>query len=400
MGVTASSARRGATTALLYCHDTFGLGHLRRTLSLVEALHERRPDVSLLIATGSPLAHAFRLPHRVDYLKLPSVEKVGAAYAARSLPLPLEEVTALRTDILAAAARRVRPDLVVVDNVPAGLGGELLPALRELRRSGRTRLVLGLRDIVDEPERVRRAWTRDGSYGLLDDVYDRILVYGQPDVFDVVAEYRFSRAAQTKTRYVGYFRRRRPAVRQRGGRPLVLVTAGGGGDGFSLLRTALESRTQACLTEASWVVVSGPFMPPHEQAELMKLARCLPDTQLVEFASDLPALIASADVVVSMGGYNSVCEILSARRRAVIVPRVEPRLEQLLRARALERRGLVRVVHPDDLTPTQLQLHIEALLATAASNREDVDLSGLVGATAELESLLDAAEPLAAGGAR
>jgi predicted glycosyltransferase len=195
MEVTAWPAPR-ATTALLYCHDTFGLGHLRRTLSLVEALHERRPDLSQLVATGSPLAHGFRLPERVDYLKLPSVAKVGAGYAARSLPLSLADVTALRTEILTAAARHLRPDLVVVDNVPAGLGGELLPALRELRRSRGTRLVLGLRDIVDEPERIRRAWTRDGSYELLDEVYDRILVYGQPDLFDVAAEYGLSPAAQ------------------------------------------------------------------------------------------------------------------------------------------------------------------------------------------------------------
>jgi predicted glycosyltransferase len=111
-------------------------------------------------------------------------------------------------------------------------------------------------------------------------------------------------------------------------------------------------------------------------------------------------LIASADVVVSMGGYNSVCEILSARRPAVIVPRVEPRLEQLLRARALERRGLVRVVHPDELTPAQLAMQIDALLATDAIEDDPVDLSGLERATAELESLLVCAEPAAVGGAR
>src|SRR5919202_1870145 len=399
MEVTAWPAPPSAT-ALLYCHDTFGLGHLRRTLSLVEALCDRRPDLSQLVATGSPFAHAFRLPDRVDYLKLPSVAKVGAGYAARSLPLSLADVMALRTEILTAAARRLRPELVVVDNVPAGLGGELLPALRELRRSRGTRLVLGLRDIVDEPERVRRAWTRDGSYELLDEVYDRILVYGQPDLFDVAAEYAFSPAARAKTRYVGYVRRREPEVRGEDDRPLVLVIAGGGGDGFPLLRTALESRARAGRADLRWVVVSGPFLPAHQRDELALLARRTPGTDLVEFVRDLPALIAGADVVVSMGGYNSVCEILSARRPAVIVPRVEPRLEQLLRARALERRGLVRVVHPDELTPARLAMQIDALLETDANEGNTVDLSGIQRAAAELESLLAGAEPAAVGGAR
>jgi predicted glycosyltransferase len=400
VGITSWPDRHGSTLALLYCHDTFGLGHLRRTLSLVEGLHDRRPDVSQLVATGSPLAHAFRLPERVDYLKLPSIAKVGADYTARSLSVSLEEVTALRSDILAAAAKWLRPQLVVVDNVPTGLRGELLPALRELRRSGATRLVLGLRDIVDEPERVRRAWTRDGSYELLDEAYDRILVYGHLHVFDAAAEYGFSAAARAKTRYVGYVGRREPAVRRRTDRALVLVTAGGGADGFPLLRTALESRARASLSDARWVVVTGPFLPPHQHDELAGLAGLLPDTDLIEFAPDLPALIASADVVVSMGGYNSVCEILAARRPAVIVPRVEPRLEQLLRARALERRGLVRVVHPENLTVTELALKVDELLANGAASGEDVDLSGLERAAAELDSLLAGVERVAAGGAR
>src|SRR5829696_7641691 len=134
--------------ALSYCHDTFGLGHLRRTLSVVAALADRCPDLTQLVATGSPLAHAFRLPERVDYVKLPSVVKVGAGeYAPRSLAMPTDDVAELRADILTAVARRFRPELVLVDNVPSGLGGELLPAMRELRRRGQTRLVLGLRDV-------------------------------------------------------------------------------------------------------------------------------------------------------------------------------------------------------------------------------------------------------------
>jgi predicted glycosyltransferase len=306
-------------------------------------------------------------------------------------------MTALRKDILTAAARHLRPELVVVDNVPAGLRGELLPALCELRRSGQTRLVLGLRDIVDDPERVRRAWTRDGSYELLDELYDRILVYGQPDVFDVAAEYGFSSTAHAKTRYVGYVRRGMPAPARRGRTgPLILVTVGGGGDGFPLLRTALESRRRLG-TDSRWLVVTGPFLPAHERRTLTRLAAHVDRTEVIEFSRELPALIASADVVVSMGGYNSICEILSARRPAVIVPRVEPRLEQLLRAQALERRGLVRHVHPDELTPARLANEVEALLAADDSRRDDVDLAGLDRATAELDALLAGIQPAAAG---
>lgn len=248
---------RRTITALLYCHDTFGLGHLRRTLALVGELRRRWPGLSALIATGSPLAHRFCLPDGVDYLKLPAVAKQGdGLYAARTLALRFDEISALRRDLLVAAARHLRPDVVLVDNVPGGLAGEVVPALRALRRAGTTRLVLGLRDIVDDPVRVRRAWTHDGSYTLLDEVYDRILVYGDENVFDAVGEYGISAAAAAKTRHVGYLRRivAVDSRWRRGSLPLVLVTAGGGEDGEPLLRAALAARARTRAARAHWVV--------------------------------------------------------------------------------------------------------------------------------------------------
>ena len=386
--------RAGRATALFYCHDTFGLGHFRRTISIASALTRRRPDLTALVATGSPLAHAFRLPDGVDYLKLPSVAKVGAdRYAARPLGLEFRELSAFRSELLATAARHLRPDLVVVDNVPAGLAGELHPALRALQ--GRSRIVLGLRDVVDEPTRVRRSWTQDGSYELLEKVYDRILVYGERDVFDVAVGYALPPAAADKTRYVGYLARqpRRSPERPGRRRPLVLVTAGGGEDGGTLLRAALAARASADADSAAWLVVTGPFLPAEERAALEAVARRLPATQLVDFVEDLPAWMQTADAAVSMAGYNSVCELLSCGTPAVLVPRIEPRVEQLLRARALERRGLVRVIDPRELSPELLAEHVAALVDGDAPRGRPVDLSGLEGAAAELLPLLDGQAP-------
>jgi predicted glycosyltransferase len=391
---------RRTITALLYCHDTFGLGHLRRTLALVAELRRRWPELSALIATGSPLAHRFCLPDGVDYLKLPTVAKQGdGLYAARTLALRFDEISALRRDLLVAAARHLRPDVVLVDNVPGGLAGEVVPALRALRRAGTTRLVLGLRDIVDDPVRVRRAWTHDGSYTLLDEVYDRILVYGDENVFDAVGEYGISAAAAAKTRHVGYLRRivAVDSRWRRGSLPLVLVTVGGGEDGEPLLRAALAARARTRAARAHWLVVTGPFLARGRRAALAVEAARLPETELVEFVDDLPGAIAAADVVVSMAGYNSVCEILSASRPAVLVPRVQPRTEQLVRARALARRGLVSTIPPDRLTPDVLAREVETLLRRPPSSGQPIDLGGLERAGDELSRLLEADRPAAVG---
>jgi len=389
---------RDARRFMLYSHDTYGLGHLARTLTLAGYLRNRWPATSQLIVTGSPLAHHFRLPEDADYVKLPSVVKVAADhYEARSLALRFEEVRALRSEILLSVARNLTPDALIVDNVPAGLEGELKPALHHLKEaSPSTRLVLGLRDVVDDAPRVRRAWTRDGVYELLEEVYDLVLVYGDQEVYDAVAEYGLRPRVAAKTRYVGYLRRgssisvsqARADLRVRSNR-LVLVMAGGGGDGYYLLRTALDAlRLRPEATRYDWVLVGGPLMPARHQHSLEQLAAGTPGARFRRFVPDLAAYVAAADAVVSMGGYNSICEILTADRPSVVVPRVDPRTEQLIRAEALRGRSRIRVIHPRDLTPSHLVDAVDELVELESPASRLPDLEGLRGAAGELEDVL------------
>ena len=82
---------------LAYSHDTVGLGHLRRTLGICDDLVRTVPRFSALVITGSPMPEGLKLPERVDYVKLPSVRKLGnAAYTSRSLDLKLDRLLQLR----------------------------------------------------------------------------------------------------------------------------------------------------------------------------------------------------------------------------------------------------------------------------------------------------------------
>ena len=390
---------------MLYCHDTYGLGHFRRTLALATFLVARVPWLSQLIVTGSPVPHNFRLPERIDYIKLPSVVKVGAAqYVPRTIAAPVDDVLNMRRDVIVAAASNFRPDALIVDHAPAGLQGEIVPALRWLReKSPRTKLVLGLRDILDEAAAVRAAWRLDGSYELLDNVYDLILVYGQRDVFDPTLEYGFSAGAAAKTRFVGYLERppaartaadARRELRLHTGR-LVVVTAGGGGDGYDLFRAMLDAvRLNPEAAAFDCVLISGPLMSDANRDGLQVMANGSSAVHFVPFTDDVPGYLEASDVVVSMGGYNSVCEILSASRPAIIVPRVTPRKEQLIRAVTLSRRGLLRMIHPAELSPQRLLHEIIDLLAGGAHGAgAPLAMDGLPRAAAELETLLGLPHP-------
>jgi predicted glycosyltransferase len=315
-------------------------------------------------------------------------------YEPRSLGLPFRAIRDLRRELLLDAARHFRPNVLVVDNVPGGLKRELEPALHFLK-SISCRLVLGLRDIVDQADWVREAWTNDDCYELLDRVYDRILVYGEREIYDPVAEYGFSRRAAQKTRFVGYLGREagsqtRADIRSAwniGSDRLVLVMAGGGEDGYELLRSVLDAidlRGDASSFEC--LLLGGPLMRAHERDEVLDLARTRA-VRYIDFSDDAASYVQAADVVISMGGYNSVCELLAAGKRALIVPRVKPRREQLIRARALASRGLLHMMDPSELRPGRLLDEMSRML-DARPTSVRLPMTGLDGAAEALDELL------------
>lgn len=365
--------RRGLRIAL-YGHDTFGLGHLRRNLTLAHQLAKDLPNAHFLGLTGSPQAHAFPLPPRFDFVKLPSVTKAGdGAYRARSLDMSLAEVAGFRSRLIGEALSSFRPDVVIVDHAPAGMAGELRVPLDRLRTAHpEVSLVLGMRDVIDDPARVRADWEREGLLDWMDRSYDRVLVYGAPGVGPSPEEYGLSPRLNGRVRFTHYVLWAQPGAEPaelrvrygvEEGERLVLATIGGGGDGDRVIGALFDAWAAARPPDAVLLAVTGPLMSYQLAADLQERARALPRVRLIEFEPDLPALVRAADVVVSMAGYNSMTEILAANVPAVVVPRVVPRLEQWIRACAMSERGLCRVVHPDEATGERLALEIEAALA-------------------------------------
>jgi predicted glycosyltransferase len=224
-----------------------------------------------------------------------------------------------------------------------------------------------MRDIEDDAETTRREWAAGGTPQLMDDVYDLILYYGQREVFDPVPAYGMSPVAAHKLAPCGYLRRadaRRTsqAVRQElgiAGRPLVLVTVGGGGDGFQVLKSYLDMLAQDPAPFFHSLLVTGPLMADHRRG-LLRRAASMAAVTLLEFTPDLLSYMAAADLVVSMAGYNTVCEILSLGKRSVLIPRGHTRAEQRIRASLLAERSLAHLLPPEDLAPDSLRQAIEA----------------------------------------
>ena len=360
---------------LHYSHDSLGLGHIRRTLAIVRQLAHDLPDVAQLVLTGSAQFGAYEWPPRVDCVKLPTIrKKTNGEYHSPHLHQSLEAISKLRESIILSTIDHFNPDLVLVDKTPVGLNGEMKRALHRLKQERpETVLVFGMRDIEDGAQTTRREWTRGNIYPVLENIYDAILLYGVRELFDPVTEYQLAPAIAHKMYPCGYVfgagKRAVPAGQLReklgiGTEPLVLVTAGGGADGFQIIKTYLEmlaNRPEPAAFHS--LVVTGPQMAAAESLVLEQCAAAVASpVTLKHFTSHLSDYLRIADLVITMGGYNTVMEILGHGRRAIIVPRVRPRLEQLIRAERLAARNLVRMIHPDELTPARLLAEMDAAL--------------------------------------
>lgn len=352
----------GRTRILLYSHDSWGLGHLRRNLTIAASLVETLPGASALVVTGSPCATHFPHPPGVSLVKLPSVDKDGRGdYRPRSLPGSLEFVLRMRARLLLETLRSFEPHLLIVDHQVIGLHGEALETLREARARG-VRTLLGIRDIIDSPETVARQWSSPEIRWALAEAYDRVCVYGSEEVFDPRIEYPIPPELAERVEFTGYVVRPRGRARRRprGDAPSVLVTAGGGQDGSRRVEAYLDA---LALGPVAWrsVVLTGPLMPAADVERLRRAARRLGSVKIRQFQHDLPRLLEESTAVVAMAGYNTTAEILQSRRPAVLLPRTFPRREQLIRAERLSRLGLVR--HQSTFDPPELRRLVEGAVA-------------------------------------
>jgi predicted glycosyltransferase len=376
----AISPLRRSTRLLVYSHDAFGLGNIRRTLKICDQLSKEIQDLSILLLTGSPMVHSFRLSPKVDYIKLPCVHRQARnKYVSKYLRTSFREISQMRDDLILASFKGFRPDLVLVDKVPIGLKGELLRSIAWLKEANpASKLILGLRDILDDPEHVRKLWERKNFFETLDRYYDSVWVFGSAKVYDMVAEYGFPESIARKMNYCGYLMqspalRDKEEVRQELGiqsGKFVLVTAGGGGDGYNLMKNYLRSlrnlRSQANgdpERAVHSVLILGPDMPLHKKERLLQKRSSAPGmVKILDFSTEILNYMNAADLVVSMGGYNTVCEILTLHKPAIVVPRVHPVTEQWIRTRRMQALGLVDMIHPERLEPETLARKVAQLL--------------------------------------
>jgi predicted glycosyltransferase len=374
--MTAERPGKAARIAL-YSHDTMGLGHLRRNIRIARSLAESDLGATVLLITGAREASAFEMPPGCECLALPGFFKEASGrYRSRALQLSLDELVSLRASAIVSAIDSFSPDVFVVDKAPRGVLRELDPTLEMLREDRSTRVVLGLRDVLDDPETVDVEWARDDNVAAIEDFYHEVWIYGDPSLYDASREYEVMRGLRDRISFTGYLAvpptpcEAASLQARNGQRKLALCLVGGGQDGVRLA----DSFASAEIPEDSTgLIVTGPFMQEEDRAELHRRAASRSRLHVLDFAKNVDGLIAFADQIVTMGGYNSICEALGANKPMLIVPRSVPRREQSIRAELLRSRKIADVLHAEDLDPTRISSWLRAEHELAPPGALDLD---------------------------
>lgn len=368
-----------------YVQHLLGIGHLARASRIAAALREG--DFSVTMVTGGLPLEGFPAAG-IDHVQLEPAVTAGDGFSklkdAAGNPINEAAETRRREQLLAVFRAR-QPDIVIIEAFPFGrrqVRFELLPLLAEIERCETRPLVISsIRDILQEN---RKAGRDEETIALVRDHFDRVLVHGDPNFVRLEKTFPLAAEIADKVSYTGLVAP--PAPEPREAEFDVIVSAGGGAVGAKLIEAAMEAYPKLP-SLGRWCVIAGPNL---DQAEMDRLiAMASPEIEIVRFRKDFPGLLGQARLSISQAGYNTVCDILQARCRAVLIPfAAGGETEQTTRAEKLQELGLAVSVDEATLSAQALIEAIPAALTLDLAAAVPLRLDGAQRTAAILRELL------------
>jgi predicted glycosyltransferase len=323
---------------LFVSHDGFGLGHVRRNLRIATALLRREPDAEITVVTGIESKHAWLDRAGVSVVRVPALVKDSAGQY-RNGSMTQRAALEQRSARLLETVATFEPNVVVVDRHPFGLAGEWRAGLSYARVVG-SQVMIGLRDVLDEPSVVRSELSSERWNGT-SEIVDGVLVYGSPVLCDHESEYGLP-FSPVYCGWVGEALEPTCALVDDG---LLVVAAGGGGDGAAVAEIGCGLAGHPRVERV--VLITGPAGADRAEGLRRRFNGAKTKVHVVSTVPDCMPLFAQAGMVLEMAGYNSTIEALWAGSRPILMPRRAPRREQAIRASRLASLGLVDVVDFD-----------------------------------------------------
>lgn len=365
---------------LFYCQPVLGIGHYIRSREIVRTLR----DFDVCFVNGGETIAGLEMPSEVEVVNLPTLKSDADFQQLHpgNDSLSLEEIKENRKQQLLEIYERLQPEILVIELFPFGrrkFDFELIPLL-EKAANNQTKVVCSLRDILVSKR--QQSQFEDEACALMNQYFDLLLIHSDPKFQRLEATFPRLNEIKCEVRYTGFV-----AQVQQGSRlqkksadempviPRILVSIGGGRVGHELIECAIAASTLLKFPHQMHIV-TGPHCPEENFLRIQQSIVEMPAITLERFTPDVPALLQSADLSISMAGYNTCMDILSAGIRAIVYPFTgNNNQEQTIRAMKLKKSGRVMVVQADLLAPQHLAKMINQSLQTPVPEIS-LDLNG------------------------
>jgi predicted glycosyltransferase len=360
---------------LFYCQPVLGIGHYIRSREIVRALR----DFEVCFVNGGATIAGLEMPPEVEVINLPAL-KSDAEFQQLHVAdnsFSLDEIKEIRQQQLLTIYERIQPGILIIELFPFGrrkFDFELIPLL-ENAKSNQTKTVCSLRDILVSKR--QQSQFEDEACALMNEYFDLLLIHSDPNFQRLEETFPRVNEIKCQVEYTGFVAQVQPTIRasKKADEVFILVSIGGGRVGHELIECAI---TASALLEISHRIhiVTGPHCPEEIFLTLQQSITKMPAITLERFTPDFPALLQQADLSISMAGYNTCMDIVSAGVRAIVYPFVgNNNQEQTIRAMKLEKLGRVQVIQPDLLAPPHLAKTITQSLQTTVT-AISLDLNG------------------------
>lgn len=360
---------------LFYVQYLLGIGHVRRSSLIIQALCQQNVQVDVIFGGVSVDSMSFST---ANIHQLPAIKAADAAFSglinADGSELTEQDKIARAAQLL-AICEALQPDLIVTETYPFGrrqMRFELLPLLNWVQAQKRPPvLVSSIRDILQ-----RRAAVREQEcLELINKYYQKVIVHGDEQFFPLANSFPLAHNISDKINYSGYVC---PILEQPNNnhseKSGVVVSIGGGSVGKEILQAALNLQQDGFLADQPWLLITGPNMDAADKDFFH--AQSNEAVSVVEMADNFLTCLQNAYVSISMAGYNTIMDLLLTKTAAVVIPfEGSGETEQLTRSDILAEHQILSVLRSGDMSADTLKNAINRALQSS-SNSISVNKNG------------------------
>jgi len=359
----------------------WGIGHLTIICAYARGIKKIMPQSDVIIASGAKLTHYLvqLIPQNVEFIKLPSImesELKSFTLSPEKLRMPVEDVFSMRKDILYKIFTYFKPHVIVVDNAFLGVKKELRPILEMVhsqRKQKNTQFPIRIycpqptnrvTHTIEKKDIIGEEFMRMLSKNSITDSYDYFFIDLPPEIYwhnYVIPKKWWPKSILKRIFYPGYVTNHdgesflkdegiKRKIRLVNKEKLIIVSCGGGRDGFEILSLYLKVHPFINIPLKT-VLFPGPYMPEEEMEYLQRSIQGKKNLYIEMFRGETDFSLAdwmhAADLFIGMGGYNTLAEVLITGVRALIIPRhPDIQEEQFIHCSILKEKKLVQMVDP------------------------------------------------------